>query len=636
MPSGRYVVGIDLGTTNTAMACVELAAASAQSSIRVIDILQTVRPGAAEKRALLPSFIYFPADNELPEGSLALPWAERPALTASGAPYTVGEFARDRGAEVPGRLASSAKSWLCQPGLDRHSALLPWNAPASSPRISPVEASSLILKHLANVWAHEFAGEPQAGKLCDQKIILCVPASFDAAARELTLEAARLAGLKEVTLLEEPQAAFYSWIEQSRDAWRNLIAPGELILVVDIGGGTTDFSLIAVEGKAGALVLRRIAVGEHILLGGDNMDLAFAHAAAAQLEKDGVKLDAWQLRSLAHACRSAKEKLLGSDEIVPAERPRRSRTSDKQRQEISLAVLGRGTGVVGKSVKVTLPRNESAQLLTDGFFPLCKAQVRPRLATRSGLRDLNEMGLNYAADAAISKHLAKFLAFESVANRSFAGPSESVSAFASPAAILFNGGVMKSPTLRERITQAVSDWVAEAGGPAPRELHGTSLELAVARGAAYFGLAQQGRGVRIRGGVPRGYYIGVESAAPAVPGRMPAYKALCVVPFGMEEGTELDVPGAEFGLVVGEPAQFKFLTSTARRNDKAGQTIEHFNGEMCELAPIEAVLPATQGSAGTLVPVRLRSKITTVGTLELWCHEIGGDGAWKLELNVRD
>lgn len=649
MAAGRYVVGIDLGTTNTAMARAELGGTSTHPEIRVVEIVQTVRPGAAEKRALLPSFVYLPAENELPAGSLTLPWSELPSRTSGGESYFVGELARERGAENPSRLASSAKSWLCQAGLDRRSPLLPWNANQDSPRLSPVEASALILQHLARVWEYEFANEKDAGKLCDQKIVLCVPASFDAAARELTLEAARMAGLKDVTLLEEPQAAFYAWIEQSRDTWRNQVAPGELILVVDIGGGTTDFSLIAVEGDAGALTLRRIAVGEHILLGGDNLDLALAHTAADKLVADGVKFDAWQLRALAHACREAKEKLFAGEEASIGtkstlfENKRARPVRGKPQTQVSVAVLGRGTGVVGKTIKVALPRDEVEKMLLEGFFPQCPASERPRLAARTGLRDLSERGLNYAADPGITRHLAKFLAFETPAAKAFAvtgnaasgeGP---VSAFACPSAILFNGGVMKSALLRERLLGSVTDWVAERGGAAPRELHGSDLELAVARGAAYFGLAQAGRGVRIHGGVPRSYYIGVESSVPAVPGRLPQFKALCVVPFGMEEGTEIEVPGAEFGLVVGEPAQFRFLTSTTRRNDRVGEAIENWNGEVRELAPLEAVLPATQGpAAGTLVPVRLRSRITTMGTLELWCREIGGAGAWKLELNLRD
>ena len=648
MSTGRYVVGIDLGTTHTAMACADLSDASAQPVIRVIEICQTVRPGAVEARPLLPSVIYLASENEFSEGSLALPWSAEASRTASGHLYCVGSFAQTRGAEVPGRSVASAKSWLCQPGSDRRSSILPWNAPAGVPRISPVEASSLILKHLCCAWEQAFAGHEHPGKLSQQKIVLCVPASFDAAARELTLEAARHAGLLDVTLLEEPQAAFYSWIEQSQDAWRKLVTVGELILVVDIGGGTTDFSLIAVEGGDGALSLRRIAVGEHILLGGDNMDLALAHDAAEKLAIERIELDDWQLRALALACREAKEKLLGDDDAVSdmpgpvkGTKQKSSRKSRGVAREISLSVLGRGSGVVGTSVRAALERDASAALLLDGFLPRVEPHERPRMADRSGLR---EGGLRYAADPAITKHLARFLAFEHTAsgaqNAARSGAVKNpanVSALACPAAILFNGGVMKSRAFRERIAGVVSEWVTAAGGAAPRIFRGIDLDLAVARGAAYFGLAQRGKGVRIRAGVARCYYIGIESTAPAVPGKVPAFKALCVVPFGMEEGAQVEVPQAEFGLVVGEAAQFRFLTSATRRGDQPGDVIENWNGDLQELSPIEAVLPPADGcTSGTLVPVRLKSKLTAVGMLELWCREAGGAGEWKLELNVRE
>ena len=620
----RYIVGIDLGTTNTALAYVDLKDKAAAEKINVLDIPQTVRPGAVESRPLLPSFLYLPAPAELPAGSLALPWDEQRG-------YAVGEFARSRGKEVPGRLAFSAKSWLCQPGVDRRSPLLPFGAPDDVKKLSPVEVSARLLKHLSDAWdfrlnqRHRSATcqvAPHGGKLKQQKVFLCVPASFDAAARELTMEAAKAAGLDDVTLLEEPQAAFYAWLESTGDGWREQVQLGDLVLVVDIGGGTTDFSLIAVGDERGALTLQRIAVGDHILLGGDNMDLALAHAVAGKLARDGAPLDTWQLRALAHSCREAKEQLLAAAAPQPGD------------EAFPLAILGRGSSVVEESIKVRISRQEVTEAILDGFFGFCKPGDRPARAMQTGLR---ELGLSYAAEPSISRQLARFLANENLAAVRAVPAALKGTALVHPTAVLFNGGVMKANALCSRIVQVLNAWLKEEGAEPVRVLPSFQPDLAVARGAAYYGLALRGRGVRIRGGVARSYYIGVETSMPAVPGHRPPTKALCVVPFGMEEGTEADVPGAEFGLVVGEPAQFRFLSSTTRRGDRAGSTVEDWENTLQELSPVEANLPATKKTAaGTLVPVKLRSKVTAVGTLELWCHERDGAGKWKLELSVRD
>ncbi|HLX63665.1 MAG TPA: Hsp70 family protein [Planctomycetota bacterium] len=631
MTSPRYVVGIDLGTTHTALAYADLSDASPQPRIHILEISQTVRAGAAEGRALLPSCIYLPAENELPQGSLALPWSDGDPRTDAGAAYTVGEFARARGLESPGRLIASAKSWLALPVGNRRAALLPWNAPAGVPQISPVEATALILKHLCSAWDFAMRREAGAGALKDQKIVLCVPASFDASARELTLDAARRAGLSDVTFLEEPQAAFYAWIAQAGDAWREQVLAGDLVLVIDIGGGTTDFTLISVEDENGTLALRRIAVGEHILLGGDNMDIALAHAFAARLADNGVKLDAWQMRGLALACREAKERLLDSRDLEE----NRAGGTPAPRDAAQIAILGRGGEVIGKSVTTMLSRADAQALILDGFFPYCEPSDRPKRAVRSGLR---ELGLNYASDTAITKHLAKFLSRENseADGGLLADGSESDARINRPTAILYNGGVLKAGALRERISSVVGEWAKRSDGEPPRALLGADLELAVARGAAFYGLVQQGRGVRIRGGVPRSYYIGIDASAPAVPGETPPLKALCVVPFGMEEGEELEVPGAVFGLVIGEETHFRFFTSTTRRNDVAGATVASANELLSELNAIETLLPATLfDEAGTIVSVRLKSKITAAGMLELWCQEVEGAGKWKLELDVK-
>ena len=613
MAEHRYVIGIDLGTTNTALGYVDLSEKAEHPKISILEIPQIVRPGAVENRPLLPSFLYLPAEGELPAGSLELPWDEKRA-------FAVGEYARGRGKEVPGRLVSSAKSWLCHPGVDRRAALLPWGAPEDVQKLSPVEVSTRILKHLSEAWDNTVAKGQKNAKLKQQRVLLCVPASFDAAARDLTMEAAQAAGFEDVTLLEEPQAAFYSWLEAAQEKGLKQVHVGDLALVVDVGGGTTDFSLIAVGEENGNPTLHRIAVGEHILLGGDNMDLALAHAVSTRMAAEGAKLDSWQLRGLAHNCREAKEKLLSGKSEGKAEYP--------------LAILGRGSSVIGKSIKTKITRDEVVEVILEGFFGLCKPVERPQKAARLGLQ---ELGLAYAADPSISKHLARFLARENLSAAKDVPVKLSGKEFVHPTAILFNGGVMKAGMLCERVVEMVNGWLKSEGAEPVRVLPSVDLDLAVARGATYYGLGHKGKGVRIRGGVARAYYIGVETSMPSVPGHRAPIKALCVVPFGMEEGSEASVPDAEFGLVVGEPVQFRFLSSTTRRDDRVGSSIEDWEGKIEELAPIEANLPVTKKlKEGAVVPVRLQSKVTAVGTLELWCHERDGAGQWKLELNVRE
>jgi molecular chaperone DnaK (HSP70) len=583
----RYVVGLDLGTTNCALAFVDTSVGD-KAAIQQMLIPQVVAAGQIDARATLPSYLYLAGAGELPKGALALPWAAEPTATA-------GEFARARGAEVPARLVSSAKSWLSHPSVDRTAAILPWGSPDEVTKISPVDASARYLAHMAAAWD---AAHPDA-PLGQQDVLITVPASFDAVARELTMEAARHAGLPRVTLLEEPQAAFYSWLAQSGDRWRQSLKVGDVVLVSDIGGGTTDFTLISVTEKNGDLQLERVAVGDHILLGGDNMDLALSYGLQQKLAAKNVKLDSWQQRSLTLACRTAKELLLGDGKLDKA----------------PVTVLGRGSKVIGGTIKTELTRAEVESSLVDGFFPTAGAGDRPQRARRVGL---TELGLPYASDAAVTRHLAEFIGRHG----------------RTPTAILYNGGVMKGAPLRRRLGEVVTGWT----GGKLKELGGIDLDLAVAHGAAYYGLVRRGTGVRIRGGTARSYYIGVETAMPAVPGMPPPLKALCVVPFGMEEGTEAELPAAqELGLVVGEQAEFRFLGSSTRRADKLGDVIEGWGDTIDELAPVETALPVEDGhAAGTIVPVRLRTHVTPVGTLELWCVARDGDKKWKLEFNVRE
>jgi hypothetical protein len=601
----RFVVGIDLGTTNSALAYVDTGVGE-EEDVRPTHLFipQVVQPGTVEDRPLLSSYLYLPGPNELPAGSLRLPWDP-------GRDFAVGEFARQQGGVVPTRVVSSAKSWLCHPGIDRRAAVLPWKAPDNARRVSPLEASTLYLKHLAEAWNHKMAKDRPENRLEHQDIILTVPASFDAAARELTVEAARAAGLENITLLEEPQAAFYAWIDASGEKWRKQVEVGDLVLVCDVGGGTTDFTLIAVSEDAGQLVLTRVAVGDHILLGGDNMDLALAHAMAQSFAARNIKLDSGQMLMLWHSCRAAKERLFSDPSLASA----------------PVTVLGRGARVIAGTLKGELTREEVERVLVNGFFPECAADEEPRRQRGVGLQ---ELGLPYASDPAVTKHLAAFLHRQSEALAERSRGSKKRKTTGGLTGVLFNGGVFKAEPLRKRIVSTLAKW-----GHMVKILPNDDLDLAVARGAAYYGLVRRGRGVRIRGGAARVYYVGVETALPAVPGAPPPIKALCVVPFGMEEGTEMDVPGQEFGLVVGAPAEFRFLGSTVRRSDTVGTMVEDWEGQVEELSPLETTLEAPT-KEGQTVPVHLHSKMTEIGTLELWCISRDGKQRWKLEFNVRE
>jgi hypothetical protein len=601
--TARYSVGIDLGTTNSAMAEVDLAIEPAAPGEPLpaplpLEVPQIVAPGEVATRELLPSFVYLPSPHEAQKGAFALPWGD--------AGHVVGAYARDRGTQVPGRLVSSAKSWLSHPGVDKRGQLLPPGADAEVPRISPVEASARVLSHLRAAWdaAHEDE------KLEDQAVTLTVPASFDAVARELTVQAAAQAGLGTVTLLEEPQAALYAWVQSAGDSWRKLVHPGDVILVVDIGGGTSDFSLIGVGEEDGRLSLTRLAVGDHILLGGDNVDLALAHLVRARLEGEGRKLDSWQFTALTHAARQAKE-----------------HPEMQSRGKVPLAIPGRGSGLVGGTVRSELSVAELRSVV-EGFFPDVPIDAIPAQQRRLGLTTL---GLPYAQDPAVTRHLAAFL------RRAGGTGRKKGASFIHPTALLFNGGVFKDAALQDVVGKQVDKWVTAEGGAPLRRLASFSLDLSVAHGAAYSGLARRGRGIRIRGGTARAYYVGIESAAPAVPGYAAPLRAACLAPFGMEEGSSVEIPGLEVGAVVGEKSSFRFFASSARREDQPGTVVEDVS-ELQELPAIEAELPAREGSKGDVLPVGLRASVTEVGTLalELFARDAKhAGGAWKLEFSVR-
>ncbi len=549
------IIGIDLGTTNCALA------ATRGEAVEVFAIPQLVNPGEVREEPLLPSFLFLEGD-----------------------PPLCGTLAQKKGLDNAGRLVSSAKSWLSHAGVDRTAAILPPSAPEGVAKISPVEASRRYLETLRDAWNEKNPDAP----FDTHQVLVTVPASFDAVARDLTLRAADEAGYRNVILLEEPQAAFYAWIERHPD-WRERVTVGDLILVIDIGGGTTDFTLIAVREREGELALERIAVGDHILLGGDNIDIALAHTVAQQIPS---KLDAIQFHALWQQCRAAKERLLAPEETA---------------KDAPITILGRGTGLVGGTIKTKLKRADIERILLDGFLPVVGMDEVPE-RHRAGLA---EIGLPYASDAAITRHLGFFLKRQN----------------ATPTHVLFNGGVLRVDLIRTRLLEILNGWL-----PAPvKPLVGEDLMHAVARGAAYYGLARQAKGVRIRGGVPHSYYVGIETSMPAVPGFRAPLKALTVAPFGMEEGTGHTISGRTFALTIGQPAQFRFFQSSVRKDDPPGAMVEDVGDDFEELAPIEITLP---GEAGEAVPVTLEALVTETGMLELWCSARDGR-RWKLEFNVR-
>ncbi len=605
----RYSVGIDLGTTHCVLSYVDLENSDEQVTLAVMPIPQLTAPGMIEDNLQLASFTYLAHDAEIGEGATALPWTAKPD-------YLVGEIARNMGSKTPIRLVSSAKSWLCHAGVDCKQAILPAEAPEDVVRISPFNATKAYLQHMLAAWNHRFPEQ----QLAQQDVTITVPASFDPAARELTVEAARAIGLHQAVLLEEPQAALYSWIEKSEGDWRNHVHVGDVILVIDIGGGTTDLSLIAVTEQEGNLQLTRVAVGDHILLGGDNMDLALAYTVKSKMEQEsGKRLESWQIQALTHGCREAKEKLFNQVEL----------------SSMPLVVASRGSSLIGGTLRSELTRDELNRVLVEGFLPQVSAADKPVVRPRSGLRSA---GLPYAQDAGITRHLAAFLSKQKEATHEFNAVASSESAsFLHPTAVLFNGGVLKAQVLAERLMAILNSWLQAEQAPEARLLQGADLDLAVARGAAYYGFVRQGKGVRIKGGTAASYYVGVESAMPAVPGLAPEIEALCIAPFGMEEGSEQALPNDEFGLIIGEPVRFRFFASKTRREDQVGSRLETWgDDELEELDEIEITLPEEGRNPGDIVPVHLSSAVTEVGTLELKAvSNRDQHQRWKIEFDVR-
>jgi hypothetical protein len=608
--TARFSLGIDLGTSNCAMALTDLET----DQTELVPIAQILSANQSGEKPTLASTLYLPHPEEFAAGSFPLPWYD------NGKPGIVGQFARDHGGLVPDRMVTSAKSWLSNPHVDPKQRTLPWRSDSAEEKLSPFEVSCRYLQHLKNAFLHTVHAQGRPWDLGDGQIVVTVPASFDEVARSLTAEAAEAAGLGHVILLEEPQAAFYAWTARAGRQWRETVVPGDIILVCDVGGGTADFSLMAVTDVAGNLELERISVGEHILLGGDNMDLALAYTLQARLESEGKSLDAWQFLTLVHAAERAKITLFEDNSLA----------------EAPIAVPSRGSSLFAKTIATALDRASLSQVVLDGFFAQTALDDLPREARRSGLQ---EFGLPYASDPVISKHLARFLT-RSLQNvkasdrlTALVG-SRAIGQALMPTAVLFNGGVFKAAPLRARVLALLASW---NGGQAVRELEGFEPDLAVAHGAAIYGRHRAtGKGMRIRAGTSRSYYIGLESSMPAIPGFRPPVKALCAVPQGMQEGTELLIEGRTFGLVTGRAAEFRFFSSPARSGDIPGQVLPDAERELEETGLLEVELPAlADAPAGQVVPVQIESVVTELGTLELWMKHTNSDRRWKIEFQVR-
>lgn len=600
MSQSKFIIGIDLGTTNCTMAFASLQEGS-EIQIEQFAIPQLTAAGTQGESLALPSFMYFPLSEELQAQQAAISWNPT-------AGFSIGAFARDRGAELPSRLIASAKSWLCHGGIDRREAVLPFGSEDVPCKISPLDACSELLRHLREAWDNKMDDS-----FVEQQILITVPASFDPSARQLVQEAAVKAGYPDIILLEEPQAAFYAWLNVHANDWRNLLKVDDCVLVVDIGGGTTDFSLISVSDEGGDLALQRLAVGSHLLLGGDNIDLSLAYQAKNKFEEQGHSIDDWQMQSLIHSCRHAKEVLLG--EIPP--------------KHVDITVMGRGSRLIGGSLKTKLTLADVRTNIIDGFAPLVSPQERSTVEKRSGLQ---QIGLPYAQDARFTCQMAKFL--------SMTGENDSngMENFVMPTAVLFNGGTTKAPALRERLVEQLNQWAKSLGKPAVTVLSDADYDFAVSRGAVNYGKARSGKAIRIKSGTSRSFFIGVEEAALAIPGLQPQLKAVCIAPFGLEEGSSLELDNQEFALVVGESATFRFFSHATPKlssgiTPEMGTVVKQWKQELTELHSIETLLDNAEGD-GKTIRVKIRSGVTELGVLEVWC--LANDGRqWKLEFDIR-
>lgn len=579
-----YFIGIDLGTTHSAVYYSQ-SGQSQVGRIQQLAIPQFIAAGQVDSRPLLPSFVYFPHDTEFLESDLLLPWGKAHSI--------VGQLARELGAKSSGRLVQSAKSWLCHSRVGADENVLPIDALEEVEKISPAAVTEILLTHLVNAWKVSFPNAP----ITEQNVVITVPASFDPAARAITEQSAERVGLRS-RLIEEPLAAFYAWLSDQKN-WAENLTVNEHILVVDVGGGTTDLSLIQAVEKDGALGLERVAVGRHILLGGDNMDMTLTYHLAAQLAQNGTHLEPWQITGLTQACREAKERLLSNADIA----------------ETSVVVPSRGRSLFNNSVKATLTQADVQQLLIEGFFPQVELGEQAHKVARSGFSSIN---LDYEGDPAITRHISEFLSRHDV----------------KPSKILLNGGVFNATVIRNTLEARLQNLLGDIPLTMLTPSH---LDYAVAKGATYYAKVQAEGGVKVKSGLASNYYIGVASPMPAIPGMAPPVDAICVAPFGLEEGSEEQMLPNEFSLVVGESVIFRFFQSKNNEVDAVGNVVSAFAlGQLNELSPLSVRLDAGHYQAGEMVRIYLTARVTELGLLLLQAHDTQSDLNWTIEFQVRE
>ncbi|MCO4784598.1 MAG: Hsp70 family protein [Marinomonas atlantica] len=579
----QYFIGIDLGTTHSAIFYAEQ---GDDATLKQLNIPQLTAAGRVEELALLPSFAYFPHATEFLESDRQLPWGNVDVV--------IGALARELGAKSQGRMAQSAKSWLCHTRVNADEHVLPVDALEEVEKVSPAQVTQWYIEHLVNAWNYAFPNAPMA----DQDVVITVPASFDPAARSITENAAQNAGLR-ARLIEEPLAAFYAWLAD-QPKWTDSLNVDDHILVVDVGGGTTDLSLIQAVDQDGSLGLERVAVGRHILLGGDNMDMTLTYHLAGQLAQQGTQLEPWQISGLTQACREAKERLLGNQEIA----------------EASVVVPSRGRSLFNNSIKATLTQADVQQQLLEGFFPAVTLGERAQPGQRSGFAAIN---LDYEADPAITRHISEFLATVEVV----------------PNKVLLNGGVFNAKPIRDLLEQRLQEMLGEH--TELTMLTPAHLDYAVAKGAAFYEKVQQEGGVKVKSGLAANYYIGVASPMPAIPGMAPPVDALCVAPFGLEEGSDEQMLPNEFSLVVGESVIFRFFQSQNADVDTLGKVTSSFSvPALRELSPLSIALDVGHYQEGDMVRVCLSSRVTELGLLLLQAHDVKSDLVWTIEFQVRE
>ncbi|MCF8095053.1 MAG: hsp70 family protein [Desulfobacteraceae bacterium] len=594
-----YIIGIDLGTTNSALSFVDLSSGTGKDKgITLFEIPQLTGAGEVGQMSVLPSFCYLPGKYDVDPEALGLPWDNKDP------PFrVVGTFARDHGSKVPARLVSSAKSWLCHSRADRRARILPWGAGDKVPGVSPVEATASYLSHIRNAWNHAQSDEDLYME--NQYLIITVPASFDEVARDLTLEAAKKAGLQEVMLLEEPLAAFYSWLIRHENDWKEHIFPGDLVLVCDVGGGTTDFTLITLRETEGSPRFERIAVGDHLILGGDNIDQAIARHVEKQLGPSAnLTADRW--KTLCHLCRQAKENILNQG---------------KERETITM--MGEGSRLIGGTLTAEIERATLEQIVLEEFFPLVDRQKENRVQPPAG--GVTESGLPYEPDTAITRHIGKFLERHAMETENYLGSRTPF-----PDLILFNGGSLKARVVQERVRKAIRQWFGQTGENRPRVLENRNLDIAVAMGASYYGLVKLGRGVGVGSGSPRAYYLGIESPDP----QENAQQAVCVVERGMDEGTRIALAERKFEVIANRPVSFDLFSSSYRSGDRTGDMVT-VDKSMTRMPPLQTVIQFGRKGAQAAIPIRVEAEYTETGVLALWCRSLSTDHRWQLRFQLR-